>query len=69
MAYEITYDCNALGSINSSGISIECKNFQQILDKHPSDRHAYKLKLFTHPLSIGRLPIMAKNFLKFTRLA
>ena len=68
MAYEISFDPNVLG-ISSSGISLECKNFSQILDEYPSDRHAYKMKLFTHPLAIGRLPIMAKNFIKFTRLA
>ena len=67
MSYEIVYDTAVVGNIASAGISLECKNFSSIMDESPSDRHAYKIKLFTHPLAIGRLPIMAKNFIKFTR--
>jgi hypothetical protein len=70
MSYEIIYDLgNNSSNINSTGMSLECVHFSEILDQAPSDRHAYKMKCFTHPISIGRLPLMAKNFLKFARLA
>ena len=65
--YNIVYDTAMVGNIASAGISLECKQFPQILDACPSDRHAYKIKLFTHPVAIGRLPTMAKNLVKFTR--
>ena len=68
MSYEILYDTlNLDNSFTSAGISLECKQFSKILDENPGDRHAYKCKLFTFPLAIGRLPIMAKNFIKFCR--
>jgi hypothetical protein len=66
--YEVVF-CSSSDqpNLNSAGVSLEDKNFSTTLDDSPSDRHAYKLKCFTNPLAIGRLPISAKNFYKFCR--
>jgi hypothetical protein len=70
MSYNILYhsENQQWSTLNLAGVSLECKNFCKLLDENPSDRHAYKLKMFSNPLAIGRLPITTKNFYKFVRL-
>ncbi|MFN9982065.1 MAG: hypothetical protein ACK53Y_19220, partial [bacterium] len=34
----------------TSGIILDCKMFQQSMSGFPSDRHAYQLKCFMHPM-------------------
>jgi hypothetical protein len=66
--YQVIFEEHPAGHPNlHSSVSIECKNFSKLLESLPSDRHAYKLKCFTNPLAVGRLPIAAKNFYKYTR--
>lgn len=67
--YEIVFNNSIESEANvvSSGVSLECKNFSILCNELPSDRHNYKLKFFMNPISIGRLPSSAKNFVKFVR--
>jgi len=67
MVYEVVFGNNGQGKIKTSGISLECRNFCKTHDDSPSDRHAYKLKCFTYPIAVGRLPGMAKLFFKYIR--
>ena len=64
--FKITF-CDGENNIKLSDTTIECKTFAETCDNAPSDRHAYSIKFFMNPISIGRLPIQGKNFLRFIR--
>ncbi len=64
--YKITF-CDADTTLTQTGLSLECKAFSETCANSPSDRHAYSLKFFKNPITVGRLPLQTKNFLKFIR--
>ncbi len=54
-------------TLHSSGLTIDSKAFADKLKSYPSDRHAYSLRFYKNPISIGRLPNQAKMFVKYIR--
>ena len=65
--YKIQFCDNQHESINTSGVTIDCHNFTKKLNYHPGDRHTYFLRVFKHPVRVGRLPTQSKNFIKYLR--
>ena len=54
----------------TSGTTLECKMFRQTLFGFPSDRHAYQLQCFLHPMRYCTLSVSCYNkkfFLKYIR--
>jgi hypothetical protein len=65
--YQIHFCDTKSEPFNTSGITVDCKRFTETLKGCPSDRHNYYLRVYKNPIRIGRLPLMAKNFLKYIR--
>ena len=42
--------CDTNTPLRSSGTTLECQNFSKSLFGLPSDRHAYQLRCYVHPI-------------------
>jgi hypothetical protein len=65
--YTVTFTSPEDSLVQSTSKILECRHFGKTLYQSPSDRHAYAIKFFKSPVSVGRLANTVKDLLKFTR--